>query len=260
MQNNTSPVDIAHLAAYAEDPRSYCYYKGVPRSIHNKNQQKRIPRKNLLSSSLSRNLLYFIILCFIFSGICFYFFWNAPVNSAGITIAGITIDTQIILYAGIGSFLLMILLWMIRSFIIRRALFKLCGVPTSSYRLLGTNLIGLKNPIKLKKNKLRGIPSTIFLKKDGKTAYVCQYNPRDFKGKPKVRERYQMLLFMGIALEEYKLGNVKGAIRFHDHLEPINYEPGIYKKLLNLQNEYNEAIQEWVTPDNRPLFSRDKTF
>lgn len=174
-----------------------------------------------------------------------------------VDIAGITIKSEIILYASVGLFLLAIVLWTVRSFFIRRSLFKLCGVPTSSYRLLGSSLTWPKFPIKIKKNKLYGTPSTIFLKKDGKTAYVCQYNPRNFKGKPKVRERYQMLLFMGIVMEEYKAENIKGAIRYHDHLEFIKYEPIIYKKLLGLQDEYNEAIQEWVAPNDQPLFKRD---
>ena len=175
-------------------------------------------------------------------------------------IAGYTVETEIILYTTVGLFLSAIFFWMVRSFFIRRALFKLCGVPTSSYRLLGTNLTFPKKTIKLRKERLYGTPSTVFLKKNGKTAYVCQYNPRDFKGKPKVRERYQMLLFMGIAMEECKLDNIKGAIRYHDHLEFIKFDPVIYNKLLELQNEYGKALQEWKAPDDRPLFSRDRTF
>ena len=98
------------------------------------------------------------------------------------------------------------------------------------------------------------------MKSNGKTAFVCQYNQRDFKRRAKVRERYQMLLFMGMVMEKYKLEDIKGAIRYHDHLEFIKHEPIIYNKLLDLQEEYSEAIQEWVTPDERPLFKRDKTF
>jgi len=254
MANNTPPILISLLAAYAEDPRGYCHYKGVPRSIHNRNNQQKITRKNNpLSSSLSRNLLFLIILCLILSGAGF--FWAMPVD-----IIGFAINSGIILYATTGLFFLAIALWLARSFFIRRALFKLCGVPTSSYRLLGSNLTWLKRSIKLTKDNLFGTPSTLFLKKNGETAFVCQYNSRNFNGNPKVRERYQILLFMGIIKEQYKLENIKGAIRYNDHLEFIKYESVVYKNLLALQDEYNEAIQEWEAPDIQPLFKRDKTF
>ena len=69
-----------------------------------------------------------------------------------------------------------------------------------------------------------------------------------------------MLLYMGLVKEQYELKDIKGAIRYQDHLELINYEPNIYKNLLELQNEYHEAIQEWITPNKQPLFKRDKNF
>ena len=133
-------------------------------------------------------------------------------------------------------------------------------MPTSGYKLLATNLKFPKRSIKLNKNKIQGSPTTLFIKSDGKTAFVCQYIQREFKGRLKVRERYQMLLFMGIAMEKYKLESIVGAIRYYDHLEFINHEPIIYKKLLNLQDEYREAIQEWKAPNDLPLFKRDNTF
>lgn len=254
MKNIDIPIEVPHLSAYAEDPRSYCHYRGIPRSIHNK-QPKVKARRNPLSSPLSRNLLYIVALFLLISGIFLYVLSKPPGD-----ILGITIETEIIKYCSAGSFLLAIILWIIRSYFIKRSLFKFCGVPTSNYKLLGTSLKFPKHSIKLIKNKIHGTPTTIFMKSNGKTAFVCQYNQRDFKRRAKVRERYQMLLFMGMVMEKYKLEDIKGAIRYHDHLEFIKHEPIIYNKLLDLQEEYSEAIQEWVTPDERPLFKRDKTF
>jgi hypothetical protein len=157
-----------------------------------------------------------------------------------------------------GAFSAAIILWWLRNILLKRALRRLCGVPLSGYRLLGTNLIWPKRPIMLKKDSLYGIPSTVFLKNDGKTAYVCQYNPRLFNGRVKVRERYQVLLLMGLTMEKLKPGVIQGAIRYQDHLELIKYEPDIYKQLLGLQDEYREAIHEWAPPNVRPLFNRDQ--
>ena len=67
-----------------------------------------------------------------------------------------------------------------------------------------------------------------------------------------------MLLFMGIVKEQYDLVDIKGAIRYQDHLENIKFESSIYKDLMDLQGEYSEAITEWVAPDKQPLFKRDK--
>lgn len=253
---NSSNIEISHLSAYAEDPRSYCYYKGIPRSIHIKNNpDKNIYRKNPLFSSFSRNSLYLAILCLTVSAMCLYIYFNIQSE-----IVGITLDKDLISYTSIGSFLTAITLLVARYISIRHALFKFCEASISNYRLIGTNLSWLKRSMKLRKDKLYGNPGTVFVKKNGKTAYLCQYNPRTFNGRPKVRERYQMLLLMGIAMEEFQTENIKGAIRYRDHLEPIKYEPVIYKKLLALQEEFNEAIQEWEAPDNQPLFKRDKTF
>ncbi len=254
ISNDRQLISIPQISAYAEDPRSYCHYKGIPRSTYNKKSLSIIARKNPLSSSLSRYSIYLIMLCLLLSAVCI-FFWNAPEG-----IASIKIESEIIIYTSTGLFLLAMALWIVRSFFIKLALFKLCGVPTSSYHLKGTNLIWSKHSIKLTKNKLYGNPSTIFKEKNGKSVYVCQYNPRGFKGMPKVRERYQMLLFMGIAMDKFKTESVEGAIRYHDHLEFIKYDPIIYKKLLNLEVEYKEATQEWKAPDERPLFKRDDIF
>ena len=178
---------------------------------------------------------------------------------AGLT-PGLTLSHQEIgLIAG-GLFAVAVALLWFRGVLIRRTLFKLCGVPTSSYRLVGSSLVWPSRPVKLTKDNLSGVPSSVFLKKNGKTAYVCQYNPRNFNGRAKVRERYQVLLLMGMVLEKYKPENIKGAVCYQDHLEPMKYEPVIFKQLIDLQNEYKEAIKEWETPDTRPLFNRDQDF
>lgn len=66
-----------------------------------------------------------------------------------------------------------------------------------------------------------------------------------------------MLLYMGLIKEMYKLENIQGAIHYQDHLEVINYEAVIYQQLLDLREEYVNAIKEWKAPNVRPLFSRD---
>ena len=66
-----------------------------------------------------------------------------------------------------------------------------------------------------------------------------------------------MLLFMGLVNEIYKLDSVKGAIKYQDHLEGIKFEPAIYHSLLELKDEYTEAIKEWKAPNTRPLYSRE---
>ena len=179
-------------------------------------------------------------------------FWSEPVD-----ITNLMTETEIIFYSSIGLILLAIILWMIRSFFIRRALFNLCGVATSNFRLLGTNLTGFRKSFKLEKDNLYDYPGAIFIKKDKSIVCVCQYNPRDYKGRVKVRERYQMLLFMGIVMEQYKPENIRGAIRYNDHQEFIKYESETYEKLLDLQDEYSEAIRKWEAPNDRPLFNRD---
>lgn len=173
-------------------------------------------------------------------------------------VVGINLISLQLWQVAAGTFSSAIILWWLRRILLKRALYRLCGVPLNGYRLEGTTLIWTKRKIILKTDKLSGEPSTVFLSRDGKTAYVCQYNPRFFNDRVKVRERYQMLLLMGLAQERFNSENVKGSIRYQDHLEPIKFEPVVYNQLLELQDEYQVAVQEWVPPNVRPLFSRDQ--
>jgi hypothetical protein len=172
-------------------------------------------------------------------------------------IADVAITHQNLWQLFAAAFTTVIILWWLRNILLKRTLFKLCGVPRSGYRLLGSNLIWPMRRIHLNRNNLVGIPSAVFLKNDGNACYVCQYIPRHFDGRIKVRERYQALLLMGLIQEEYEYEVIQGAILYKSHLEPIKFEPVIYKQLLDLQDEYKQAIHEWVPPNVRPLFNRD---
>lgn len=171
--------------------------------------------------------------------------------------AGLTLHQPQMELIAAGAFGLALLLLWLRRFLVKRRLFKLCGVPTSSYRLLGTTLLGFGRPVKLRSHDLNGIPSTVFLKKNGKSAYVCHFNPRFFKGRVKVRERYQMLLFMGLVKERFRPEKVQGAICYQDHLEGIAFEPAIYQQLLDMRDEFSIAVDKWEAPNPRPLFNRN---
>lgn len=173
-------------------------------------------------------------------------------------ITGITLNEyQLWQLTGITLGLAMCLLWLKRM-LLKRKVFKLCGVPPSSYRLLGTTLYWLGHPVKFKKHGLIGYPSTLFVSKKEKSAYICHFNPRYFNGRVKVRERYQMLLLMGLAMDILNLDKIQAAIHYQDHLEKIRYEPDIYEQLLGLRQEYKDAIKEWKAPNIRPLFNRDQ--
>jgi hypothetical protein len=65
---------------------------------------------------------------------------------------------------------------------------------------------------------------------------------------------------MGILMENYGLEGIAGAIRYFDHLELIKFEPTVYRNLLDLQEEYSQAIREWTPPNKQPLFKRDTNF
>lgn len=175
-----------------------------------------------------------------------------------VDIAGLTLNQSQVWQIAGASFCLAIFLFWARRLLLKRKLFNLYGVPTSSYRLIGSTLLRFGHPLKLDKNSLVGTPGTVFLKKNGKSAYVCHFNPRIFNGRVKVRERYQMLLFMGLVNEIYQPDKISGAIRFQDHLEVIKYEPVIYRQLLDMRDEYRDAIEEWQAPNSRPLFNRDQ--
>ena len=71
LQNNGPTIEIAHLAAYAEDPRSYCHFKGVPRSQHNKTKQVKV-KPLTLNSTATNALSIAILISLLISGLCLW--------------------------------------------------------------------------------------------------------------------------------------------------------------------------------------------
>lgn len=72
MSRKPKNIDIAHLAAYAEDPRSYCHYKGKPRSLHEKETRKKKPAWFPLRSKITQGMLLVSLLLLLFSGWCLW--------------------------------------------------------------------------------------------------------------------------------------------------------------------------------------------
>jgi len=66
-------IDVSHLAAYAEDPQSYCHFRGKPRSLHDKKTRKKKAPLRPLRSQLSHILLGMAVLSLLISGWCL---WN----------------------------------------------------------------------------------------------------------------------------------------------------------------------------------------
>ena len=72
MSTRNKTIRLDHLAAYAEDPPSYCHYRGKPRSLHQKETRKKKPRWHPLRSRMSQGLLISALISLFISGWCLW--------------------------------------------------------------------------------------------------------------------------------------------------------------------------------------------
>ena len=156
-----------------------------------------------------------------------------------------------------GLLALGILVWARRA-VQRRSAFRLFDLSARQFRLLGTDIAGSTRPLYLRFKQLVGAPDAGFISRDKQQGFIGEYKSRDYKGYVKHRERYQVILYMGMLKNRYGLAQVSGAIRYRDHLEPITFDPSLFDQLLALQAEYRSVIQGWQIQNDKPLYQRSR--
>jgi len=96
-----------------------------------------------------------------------------------------------------------------------KPVFAAFGVDQSAYRLHSADIGGRKaKPIMTK--LVIGCPDALFIKRSNRSGIVCEHKSRRHRGMIRLDERYQVTLYMGVAIETFKLNNVYGVIRYGD--------------------------------------------
>jgi len=134
--------------------------------------------------------------------------------------------------------------------------FKLFSLSSSNYRLVGTDIGGRTDHAYLRSGPLGGVPDALFVNKRKRHGFIGEYKSRQNKGRPSLREKYQVILYMGMAMEKYGLIEIKGAIRYRENIVPVLFDASLYQRLRNLEGEVLLAKKKWIPLDTRPLHCR----
>lgn len=119
-------------------------------------------------------------------------------------------------------------------------LFKL---KVRDYVLIGCDLNRQKIKLKLSHAGCFGLPDCVFKSRKGKEIIIGEYKSRKFKGFVRLREYYQVILYMGIAGSRFPGYKILGRIRFSDQLIHIDFSADVYEALLDLKYEAERVIE-----------------
>ena len=95
----------------------------------------------------------------------------------------------------------------------QRAVCALFELQPSEYQLIGTDLGGASKKYYLVGDGLIGVPDALFRFSVNRSIVVGEAKSRQYRGRVYKRERYQVMLYMGVAKRRFRKP-VRGILRF----------------------------------------------
>lgn len=112
---------------------------------------------------------------------------------------------------------------------------QLFDLDAERFEVLGFDLGDGSRKVMLRGDGLIGAPDAIFKRRHDGCIVIGDYKARRFRGQPSTYERYQMVLYMGVARRRYRRP-VAGLLSYGcGHVEPVAFEPETYAWLLTLR-------------------------
>ena len=96
--------------------------------------------------------------------------------------------------------------------------------------------------------RIAGRPDALFRGPGGQWV-VGEYKHRAYRGRVRARERYQVLLYMGIVREVHRTNQVRGLIRYRDRMIEIHWDEPLWRWLLRCAERYRAG----APPPPRPI-------
>lgn len=103
---------------------------------------------------------------------------------------------------------------------------------------------------------LGGEPDAIFKGKSTGQIVVGEYKNRKYKGTVRLREFFQVQLYLGLARVNFDSQNVVGILAFNDGLVQIAYDQEVFQALVGLRGEALTSLKNKRALDKRPLNRR----
>lgn len=165
----------------------------------------------------------------------------------------------IVLAAGFAGVTVFVVLWWRPRRRARRQLLDLFGLDPREWRAVGSDLHGRELPAKkLAAEGVAGVPDAIFVHRRQRRVLVGDLKNRS-ASTPSAYERYQLVLYQGLAAASYPKLAPEGVIRYKNQLLLIPFERGLYDRLLGLRDEYRRSRRQKKPIDPRPLATRLQT-
>lgn len=115
--------------------------------------------------------------------------------------------------------------------------FRLFGLNTSEYELLGYDLGSRPKKVFLRADGLVGVPDAVFKHRADHHVLIGEFKSRAYRGHLTDYERYQMTLYQGVAQRRYRQ-RARGLFAFGcGRVVEHAFDPNTYAQLLPLANK-----------------------
>lgn len=158
----------------------------------------------------------------------------------------------------LGALLLLALIFFVQKKSAAGAIHSRFGVRESTHRLISTDLGNSKGRIKLSRFGINGIADAVFESVNGNEILVGEFKSRKYRGKVKLSEFYQLMMYIGHIKALYPNHTVLGCLAYADSRVQVNFDPAVYESLVGLREEYWLTVRYKRVADSRPLHKRMK--
>lgn len=130
------------------------------------------------------------------------------------------------------------------------------GLKSSAYSLLSTDLGKSQGRIKLSRFGINGIADAVFKANSGNVIVAGEFKSRKYRGKVKLHEFYQLMLYLGHLQAEYPKASVRGVLAYADGRVSIAYDHAVYEGLVGLRDDYWQTVKRRNAGAILPLHKR----
>lgn len=127
------------------------------------------------------------------------------------------------------------------------------------YKLLGTDL-GSQDvgSIFLSFAGVNGKPDAVFEDRKAPCIVIGEHKARKYKSGVRLREFYQIVLYIGMARRKWPAHEVKGCLSFDDKVVWVDFDNHVFQALIDLKTEAIEGIARGKATNSTPLHLRMK--
>lgn len=124
------------------------------------------------------------------------------------------------------------------------------------YKLIGTDLGNSEGKVRLSYSGVSGDPDAVFEDRKRQRIVVGEHKARKYRQGLRLREYYQVMLYIGLAQQRWHSHDVVGLISFTDRTVWVDFDKGIFEALMEMRGEASTALRTKKVINNKPLHKR----